>query len=76
MRRIRLILATVAVLAVMMVAAVSPALADHGLWESGWYEWGDSGWWCYEVWEHGWDWDLEYFVCWNEDTGEWWVGED
>ena len=38
MRRIKLILATVAALVVMMVAAVSPALADHGWWFSDWYE--------------------------------------
>ena len=38
MSRIKLILATVAAMAVMMVAAVSPALADHGWWFSDWYE--------------------------------------
>ena len=76
MRRIKLILATVAAMAVMMVAAVSPALADHGWWFSDWYEWGDD-WWCYDAWEHEPDgeWDYEYTACWHEDYG-WWIGED
>ncbi len=76
MKRIKLVLATVAAMVVMIVAAVSPAVADHGWWVSGWYEWGD-GWWCYEAWEHESDgeWDLEYWVCWHEDYG-FWVGED
>ncbi len=75
MRRIKLILATVAAMAVMMVAAVSPALADHGWWFSDWYEWGDSDWWCYDAWEHDSDWDYEYTACWHEDYG-WWISED
>ena len=77
MSRIKLILATVTAVAVMMVAAASPALADHGWWFSDWYEWGDSDWWCYDAWEHESDgeWDYEYTACWHEDYG-WWIGED
>ncbi len=76
MGRIKLILATVAAMAVMMVAAVSPALADHGWWFSDWYEWGDD-WWCYDAWEHEPDgeWDYEYTACWHEDYG-WWISGD
>jgi hypothetical protein len=74
-KRIKLILATVAAMAVMMVAAVSPALADHGWWFSDWWELGDdSGWWCYTAWEHEEDgWDFEYIACWHPDHG-WWIG--
>ena len=75
MRRAKLILATVAAMAVMMVAAVSPASAGHGLWFSNWWYWG-GGWWCYTAWEHENDgeWDYEYTACWHRYYG-WWIGD-
>ena len=73
MKRIKLILATVAAIAVMMVAA-SPALADHGWWFSDWWELGDSGWWCFTAWEHEEEgWTFEFIACWHPEH-EWWIG--
>ncbi len=75
MKRIKLFLATVAALVAMTVAAASPAMADHGIeWETFW--WDD--WFCWMGWEHepDGDWDLEFFGCFNVDTGQWWIGED
>ncbi len=73
MKRIKLVLATVAAMAVMMVAA-SPALAHHGWWFSDWWRWDDTRWWCYTGWEHEEDgWDFEFIACWHPDHG-WWIG--
>ncbi len=75
MKRIKLILATVAAMAVMKVAAVSPALADHGIeWETFWWD----EWFCWIAWEHesDGDWDIDWYGCVNEETREWWIGVD
>jgi hypothetical protein len=74
-KRVKLILGTVAVMAVMMLAAVSPAVASHG-WEwTDWWQWGSSDWWCSSGWFHDEndDWSLKAMVCFNTDTGEWWT---
>ncbi len=71
MKRIKLILATVAALVVMMLAAV-PALAQHYEW-TDWEQWGDTDWWCSSLWswdeEDGWDW--VDWICWHPEHGFW-----
>ena len=69
MRRIKLMLATVAALAMMTMAA-TPAAANHlpNVWE--WWEAGDD-WWCLIEWEQNHDesWEIEFFGCWHPDVG-------
>jgi hypothetical protein len=74
-RRIKLILVTVAAIAVMMVAAASPALAEHG-WEwTAWWQWGDTNWWCSAAWFHDSEdeWSFESLFCFNTETGDVWT---
>lgn len=73
MHRIKLILATVAALAVMMLVAASPALALHG-WEwTNWERWQATDWWCSELWFHDYVgfWSLEQMICWHPEEELW-----
>ena len=76
MKRITLIFATVATMAVMIVAAAAPALADHGYEWTEWWQWRDTSWWCSTLWYHDEDheWTMEYMFCYNVDTGRVWYG--
>jgi hypothetical protein len=74
-KRITLILATVATMAVMILAAAAPALADHGYEWTDWWQWRDTNWWCSTLWAHDDDdgWDQEYMFCYNVETGNSWT---
>jgi hypothetical protein len=74
-KRIMLILATVVTMAVMIVAATAPALADHGYEWTEWWQWRDSNWWCSTLWFHDEDdgWDQEAMFCYNVETGNIWT---
>ena len=69
MRRIKLILATIATMALMIIATAPPAMANHlpDEWEVFW--WGD--WWCVTQWEqrHDESWRVEFFGCWHPVWG-------
>ena len=76
MKRIKLILTTVAATVVMMVAAASPALAEHGWYWTGWWQWTEgSAWWCSSGWVHDEndEWNLEALFCYNTDNGRLWT---
>ena len=76
MKRLKLILATIAATAVMMVAAASPALAEHGWYWTEWWQWGEgSSWWCSSGWFHDEndEWNVEAVFCYNTDNGELWT---
>jgi hypothetical protein len=74
-KRVKPVLVTVAAMAVMMVAAASPALASHG-WEwTPWWQWGDTDWWCTSLWFHDEndEWGFDRIFCANTETGDaWW----
>ncbi len=75
MKRIKLILAMVAAIAVMMVAAASPALASHGWVWTPWWQWEDTDWWCTSLWFHDEndEWSFDRIFCVNTETGDnWW----
>ncbi len=63
------------VAAMLMVAAVSPALAGHGWEPTDWWQWSeDSDWWCMGWWYHDEndDWTFESLLCYNTESGEYW----
>lgn len=75
MRRVKLFLATMAALVVMMVAAASPAVANHRVeWQWFWYD----EWLCWVAWAHKADggWEIGWLGCVNVETRQWWVGVD
>ena len=73
MKRITLILATVATMAVMILAAAAPALAHSYEW-TDWWQWRDTNWWCSTLWFHDHDdgWEQEAMFCYNVRTGDYW----
>jgi hypothetical protein len=73
-KRIMLIFATVATMAMMMVAATVPALADHRndteyVWTE-FIQWRDTNWYCSYLWEWHGSWDYWGMWCYNDRTGE------
>ncbi len=71
--RILLVFGVGVIAAVMMVAAASPALAEHG-WElTPWEQWGDTDWWCSSIWYHDdeGNWSWEDLICWHPEHGFW-----
>ncbi len=74
MRRVKLFLATMAALVVMMVAAASPAVANHRV-EWRWFWWDDE-WLCWVAWAHKADggWEIGWLGCVNVETRKWWIG--
>ena len=75
-KRIKLLLATIAAMAVMLMAVASPALANHGWWFSDWWRWQDTNWWCYSAWEHtDAGWDFVYVACWHTEAEVWWISD-
>ncbi len=72
MRRIKVLIATVAVLAVMVMAA-APALAGHGYEWTDWWQWRNTDWWCTSLWYHDShrEWSLEMLVCWHPEEDLW-----
>jgi hypothetical protein len=71
-KRIKVILATVAAVALMLLAA-SPALASG--WEgTAWEQWEDSDWLCSALWFHDDqdEWHFEELVCFNTETKDLW----
>ncbi len=75
MPRVKVVLATVAAVAGMLVAAASPASASHG-WEwTPWWQWGDTAWWCDALWFHDENdqWGFDRIYCFNTKTeDDWW----
>lgn len=73
MKRIKVILATVAAVALMLLAA-SPALASHGWEGTAWEQWEDSDWLCSALWFHDDqdEWHFEELVCFNTETKDLW----
>ena len=78
MKRITLIFATLVTMAVMIVAAAGPALADHGYEWTDWWQWRDSNWWCSTLWYHDDDneWSNGGMFCFNTRTEEVWTSWD
>ena len=75
MKRIKLIFATVAAMAVMIVAAAVPAFASHGYEWTEWWQWRDTNWWCSTLWVHDEDdeWSQDAMFCYNVNTGNIWT---
>ena len=79
MKRIKLIIVTAVAMAVMVGAAVSPALAVQDALEwSPWIQWGDSSWYCSWLWTHDTEagWDIDRIFCYNVENADTWTWPD
>jgi hypothetical protein len=68
-KRITLILATLVTMAVMMVAAAGPALAEDYVW-TDFVQWRDTHWYCSYLWKYDEDWEYMGMWCYNDRTGD------
>ena len=74
MQRIKLIFATVVIMAMTLVAAAAPAVADHGYEWTDWWQWRDTNWWCSTLWLHeDGEWTQDAMFCYNVNTGNIWT---
>jgi hypothetical protein len=73
-KRITLIFATLVTMAVMVVAAAAPALADEWIW-TDFVQWRSTHWYCSYLWNHDEDenWNYEGMWCYNDSTGDTWT---